>query len=320
MGDIPAGVWILIGVAVALLVFHNQILDFIKSKKGNNGSSTGIPQSVEDLKEHVTSQIDALKEHVTASNRDQATAIASATRASVSAAADRAAAEVVSQVATPPQDPSTRVFMTRSEFDQWVKGQNLNVGLDFKWVKSDGEGGIGFYTQKDGTISTVQPPAQSPQPATVTTTAPTAPAQEETAVQFALRNHLDVARFVQFSNTFPGGTTWTDMLPAFATWTPPSAQPPLFPALTGSNRRDMLFIRACPDSFGSQAYLRLKDALGPALNWYINAYGGGGAYYDPMEDTGMLKYDANEKVIGIGGMSSEDFDMFKPELAAKGVV
>lgn len=128
--------------------------------------------------------------------------------------------------------------------------------------------------QNAANAAAAQKPAESAV-AIAQTPIATAQAPEETAVQFALRNGLDVARFVQFSVTMPGNLSFQDMLPAFRAWTPPGSIAAPFnnganlPALNGENLCRMVVAYASGQQDADQT---LKANLGGMWALYVNAY------------------------------------------------
>lgn len=142
----------------------------------------------------------------------------------------------------PPPTPSVAAgasFPNRAALDAWVASQNQNVGLDFVWLKKDGVGGIGFYTQPDGTITTKQPPAAppvyvpttwtvaavTPPIATITVAAPAvvdlggAPPTQENLTAYGQKNIAiagEIPGFVSYGlNMQPPASS---VLQAFMTW------------------------------------------------------------------------------------------------------
>lgn len=204
------------------------------------------------------------------------------------------AAVAPSTLAPPPVETvaAGAAFPNRAAFDAWLPTTTLNVGLDYKWVKQDGVGGVGFYTQPDGSITKTPPVVPLTVVAAVappTVVAPVAPDPPPQVV--------------------------------------PSPAEQLQP-LTGDLLRDVLFL--CAVSNGgplTPAYQRASAQLGDHLHVYINAYKGQVGNYDffkPMEHTGMAlnNWDPSRTppnyVRAIGGMTPEQFDSIKPELVALG--
>ena len=210
------------------------------------------------------------------------------------------AAPASSSVAAPPAAVAPGVsFPNRAAFDAWLPTTPLHVGLDYVWMNQYGIGGIGYYTQPDGSISTEPPkPAFAPYvpPAANTPTDPPASVPIE-----------------------PPAKPQQPAPPPEATLAP----------LQGDALRDVLFL--CAVGTGgplTPAYQRASAALGSALNSYINAYRGqrgDGSLFNPREHTGMLLYAWDPArtppsyVRAIGGMSPEAFDSIKGELVPLGI-
>jgi hypothetical protein len=91
--------------------------------------------------------------------------------------------------------------------------------------------------------------------------------------------------------------------------------------LTGQNLVDMLYLRAAGSSGPNvPQYQRLTAALGASYRNYANAYGGGGQFFVPAQHTGQFISDWSHgwTIVGIGGMTPEQFASVKPDLAAAG--
>jgi hypothetical protein len=89
--------------------------------------------------------------------------------------------------------------------------------------------------------------------------------------------------------------------------------------LSGDNLRDVLFIRAS-SAYNSPAWTRIQASLGQSVWNYINAYGAGGEFYNPVERTGqyIFVWSPSFHCTGIGGMNQAAFESIKPEITAMG--